>query len=163
MNRFIGSSPVVITNNYYTVADVHSLQSLHTNLLATLPFPCSFSSPLKSSKSKSKSLYDWQFTANQFVLASSLLRPTTRYWHENVFKIVAVQVPTKLEMWQNYVAFVFVITYVLQVMWPCVVHILITDHRPLLSMRVPRVCALTSSSGRRGKWGLDLRSGRTKN
>jgi hypothetical protein len=33
---------------------------------------------------------------------------------KNIFKIVPVQVPTKLEMWQNYVAFVFVITYVLQ-------------------------------------------------
>jgi hypothetical protein len=30
------------------------------------------------------------------------------FWRENVFKIVPVQVPTKLEMWQNYVAFVFV-------------------------------------------------------
>jgi hypothetical protein len=37
-----------------------------------------------------------------------------RFWRENVFKIFPVQVPTKLEeMWQNYVAFVFVITYVL--------------------------------------------------
>jgi hypothetical protein len=36
---------------------------------------------------------------------------------ENVFKIVPVQVPTKLEMRKNYVAFVFVITYVLQTMW----------------------------------------------
>jgi hypothetical protein len=30
------------------------------------------------SKSKSKLLYDWRFTASQFVLASSPLRPTTR-------------------------------------------------------------------------------------
>jgi hypothetical protein len=29
-------------------------------------------------KSKSKLLYDWRFTANQFVLASSPLRPTAR-------------------------------------------------------------------------------------
>jgi hypothetical protein len=33
MNRFFGSSPVVTTNNYYTIADLHNLQSLHTNLL----------------------------------------------------------------------------------------------------------------------------------
>jgi hypothetical protein len=52
-----------------------------------------------------------------------------------------------LEMWQNDVAFVSVITYLLQAMWPCVVHILIIGHRPLLSMRVSRVCALTSWSG----------------
>jgi hypothetical protein len=85
------------------------------------------------------------------------------FWRENIFKIVPVQVPTKLEMWQNYVTFVFVITYVLQAMWPCVVHILIIDHRSLLSMRVPRVCALRSSSGGRSNWGLDSRSGRVKN
>jgi ATP/ADP translocase len=47
------------------------------------------------------------------------------FWRENVFKIVPVQVPTKLEMWQNCVAFIFVITYVLQAMWPHVVYILI--------------------------------------
>jgi hypothetical protein len=54
MNRLIGSSPLVTTNNYYTVANLHNLQSLHNNLpillLATLHFPCNFSSPqLKSS------------------------------------------------------------------------------------------------------------------
>jgi hypothetical protein len=52
---------------------------------------------------------------------------------------------------------------VLQAIWPCVVRILIIDHRPRLSMQVPRVCALTSSSRGQGKWGLDLRSGRAKN
>jgi hypothetical protein len=31
-------------------------------------------------KSKSELLYDWRFTANQFVLASSPLRPTTRFF-----------------------------------------------------------------------------------
>jgi hypothetical protein len=31
-----------------------------------------------NSKSKSKLLYDWRFTANQFILASGPLRPTTR-------------------------------------------------------------------------------------
>jgi hypothetical protein len=86
------------------------------------------------------------------------------FWCENVFKIVPVQVPTKLEMWQTYVAFVFVITYVLQAMWPCVVPTLIIDHRPLLSTWVSRVCALTSSKrGGWGKWGLNLCSGRAKN
>jgi hypothetical protein len=33
MNRFIGSSPVVTSNNHYTIADIRNLQSLHTNLL----------------------------------------------------------------------------------------------------------------------------------
>jgi hypothetical protein len=79
------------------------------------------------------------------------------FLRENVFKIIPVQVPTKLKMWQNYVAFVFVITYVLQAMWPCVVHILIIDHRPLLSMRVPRVCALTSWAGS-GASGVSIRA-----
>jgi hypothetical protein len=37
INWFIGSSPVVTTNNYYTIADLHSLQSLHTNLLSLFP------------------------------------------------------------------------------------------------------------------------------
>jgi hypothetical protein len=50
-----------------------------------------------------------------------------------------------------------VITYVLQTMWPCVVHILIIDHRPLLSMRVPRVCALKSSRGG-GASGVSIRA-----
>jgi hypothetical protein len=79
------------------------------------------------------------------------------FWREKVFKIVPVQVPTKIEMWQNYVAFVLVITYILQAMWPYVVHILIIDHRPLLSMGVPRVCALTSSSGD-GESGILIRA-----
>jgi hypothetical protein len=79
----------------------------------------------------------------------------TVFWRENVLKIVPVQVPTKLEIWQNCVAFVFVITYVLQVLWLYIVHILIIDHRPLLFMGVPRFCALTSSSWGRGKRGLD--------
>jgi hypothetical protein len=88
---------------------------------------------------------------------------TVFFCREKVFKIVPVQVPTKLQMWQNYLASFFVITYVLQAMWPCVVHILIIDHRPRLSMRVPRVWPLMSSRGGRGKWGLDSRSGRAKN
>jgi hypothetical protein len=33
-------------------------------------------------QSKSKLLYDWRFTANQFVLASSPLRPTTRFFFQ---------------------------------------------------------------------------------
>jgi hypothetical protein len=101
---------------------------------------------------------------NMFSLLSSTYCFTQiACWRENVFKIVPVLVLTKLEMWQNYVAYVFVITYVLQAMWPCVFHILIIDHRPLLSMWVPRVCALTSSSGGRGNWGFDSRFGRAKN
>jgi hypothetical protein len=34
----------------------------------------------KPPKSKSELLYDWRFTANQFVLASRPLRPTTRFF-----------------------------------------------------------------------------------
>jgi hypothetical protein len=34
--------------------------------------------PFSKSKSKSKLIYDWRFTANQFVLASIPLRLTTR-------------------------------------------------------------------------------------
>jgi hypothetical protein len=37
MNRFIEHSQVVTTNNYYTIADLHDLQSLHTNLLSLFP------------------------------------------------------------------------------------------------------------------------------
>jgi hypothetical protein len=37
MNRFIGFSPVVTTNNYYTIADLHDLQSLRTNFLTLFP------------------------------------------------------------------------------------------------------------------------------
>jgi hypothetical protein len=37
---------------------------------------------LPQSQSKSKLLYDWQFTANQFVLASRPLRPTTRLFFQ---------------------------------------------------------------------------------
>jgi hypothetical protein len=37
MDRFIGSSQVVTTNNYYTIADLQNLQSLHTNLLSLFP------------------------------------------------------------------------------------------------------------------------------
>jgi hypothetical protein len=37
MNRFIESSPVVTINNYYTIAEIHNLQSLHTNLLSLFP------------------------------------------------------------------------------------------------------------------------------
>jgi hypothetical protein len=40
----------------------------------------SLSSYAGLSKSKSKLLYDWRFTANQFVLASSPLRPTTDFF-----------------------------------------------------------------------------------
>jgi hypothetical protein len=37
MNLFIGSSPVVTTNNYETIADLHGLQRLHTNHLSLFP------------------------------------------------------------------------------------------------------------------------------
>jgi hypothetical protein len=34
---FINHLQVVTTNNYYTIADLHNLQSLHTNLLNLFP------------------------------------------------------------------------------------------------------------------------------
>jgi hypothetical protein len=37
MNRFIGSSPIVTTNNYYTIADIHNLQSLYSNPVGIFP------------------------------------------------------------------------------------------------------------------------------
>jgi hypothetical protein len=60
---------VVITKAYHwTWPSVHPTPKLNENkkFLEELP------------KSKSKLLYDWRFVANQFVLASSPLRPTTR-------------------------------------------------------------------------------------
>jgi hypothetical protein len=75
----------------------------------------------------------------------------------NVFKIVPVQVLTKLEMSQNYVTFIFVVTYVLQTMWPCVVHILIIDHRPLLSIR-SRMFALLRHRAGDGASGVSIRA-----
>jgi hypothetical protein len=35
--RFINHIQVVTTNNYYTIADLHNLQSLHINLLSVFP------------------------------------------------------------------------------------------------------------------------------
>jgi hypothetical protein len=35
--EFINNLRVVITNNYYTIADLHNLESLHTNLLSLFP------------------------------------------------------------------------------------------------------------------------------
>jgi hypothetical protein len=35
--EFINNLQVIITNNYYTLADLHNLQSLHTNLLSLFP------------------------------------------------------------------------------------------------------------------------------
>jgi uncharacterized protein (DUF486 family) len=42
MNRFIEYSLAVTTNNYYTIADLHNLQSLHANLHSLFPvvFTC---------------------------------------------------------------------------------------------------------------------------
>jgi hypothetical protein len=37
---FIGYLQVVITNNYYTIADLHNLQSLQNNLLSLLSLVC---------------------------------------------------------------------------------------------------------------------------
>jgi hypothetical protein len=49
-------------------------------LLRLTPFHCTALTHSLTAKSKSKLLYDWRFTANQFVLASSPLRPTTRFF-----------------------------------------------------------------------------------
>jgi hypothetical protein len=35
--RFINNLQVVTTNNYYTLTDLHNLQSLHINLLSLFP------------------------------------------------------------------------------------------------------------------------------
>jgi hypothetical protein len=45
---------------------------------------------LSTDKSKSKLLYDWRFTANQFILASSLLRPTTRDFFNSTLAVIAL-------------------------------------------------------------------------
>lgn len=42
------------------------------------------------------------------------------FWHENVSGMCPVNVTIKLTMWQMYVAFVFVRTYVTQEQWLCV-------------------------------------------
>jgi hypothetical protein len=36
IDRFIELPPVVTTNNYYTIADLHNLQALHINFLSLL-------------------------------------------------------------------------------------------------------------------------------
>jgi hypothetical protein len=50
-------------------------------------------------KSKSKLLYDWQFTANQFVLAPGPLRPTTRDCFSN--RTLAVIVLISHPLWRE--------------------------------------------------------------
>jgi hypothetical protein len=47
----------------------------NANLILSLPTADSL-----ESKSQSKLLYNWRFTANNFVLVPSLLRLTTRFW-----------------------------------------------------------------------------------
>jgi hypothetical protein len=65
----------------YTFQISHIMCSLHRCIVATNPALHSFTyrthSQLNWVKSKSKLLYDWRFTANQFALASSPARPTT--------------------------------------------------------------------------------------
>jgi hypothetical protein len=55
MNKFIGHSEVVTTNNYKTLKSI-----------------------VTTAESESELLYDWRYTANQLVLAPSPLRLTTR-------------------------------------------------------------------------------------
>jgi membrane-anchored protein YejM (alkaline phosphatase superfamily) len=57
MNRFIGSSPVVTTNNYYTIANIHNLQWFHTNLLSLFPlvFIIRFLAPIYNTFTVNKS------------------------------------------------------------------------------------------------------------
>jgi hypothetical protein len=93
---------VVTTSNYNTVANFHTLHFTTTHAKSfksavashfpvtdlnngdssatVLSYIRSFLHRLhcKSLTSESELLYDWRFTANQFVLATSPLRPTTR-------------------------------------------------------------------------------------
>jgi hypothetical protein len=52
---FTNHLQVVTTNNYYTIADLYNLQSLHTNLL--VPFTQTTITPHQSSRSISTSLH----------------------------------------------------------------------------------------------------------
>jgi hypothetical protein len=65
---------LLITINYSAMANLPTSQIIRTRSILVLALRFT---PLYS-KSKSKLLYDWRFTANQFVLASNPLRPTTR-------------------------------------------------------------------------------------
>jgi hypothetical protein len=94
MIGFIGTS-IVITTNYNSSQSMTAKDSFHSLLdYKSLLFYCnwfgtdlrishffSFRCPLVNTQlsgSESELLYDWQFTANQFVLARSFLRLTIR-------------------------------------------------------------------------------------
>jgi hypothetical protein len=70
--RIFNTGTVRVSLNY-TFQISHIKSSLHNQT-----FNWELLLTILLSKSKSKSLYDWRFTANQFVLASSPLRLTTR-------------------------------------------------------------------------------------
>jgi hypothetical protein len=83
------NTQLIITLNYSTIANFYTLQftrahrlgffvTLSASRLLVMASSSSSLPTVYSSKSKSKLFYDWRFTANQFVLASSPLRPTTR-------------------------------------------------------------------------------------
>jgi hypothetical protein len=99
---------IVITLNYSSIANLHTLW-ITTAYAKSFPAGSVFTSSClvkasdkcyssasvvksclnggsllaaQSSKSKSELLYDWRFTANQFVLASSPLRPTARHFFQ---------------------------------------------------------------------------------
>jgi hypothetical protein len=97
---FIGAT-ITITLNYSAIDDFHALQittaydqsfpdfSVFTSRFPAMtsnsgdssasvltPFSAGHRLPTElSSESESELLYDWRFTVNQFVLATSLLRP----------------------------------------------------------------------------------------
>jgi hypothetical protein len=106
VNGFTEHWQIVTTSNYSAISNSHTLQfttartkysqpavsslvdvllllGSHPRRLAAISHQppillTAVSRPSCKSKSKSKLLYDWRFTANQFVLASNPLRPTTR-------------------------------------------------------------------------------------
>jgi hypothetical protein len=80
-------SRVVTTIRYYTFKTylwhANSYNTLKVNTSTTeLPWMTSSGRILSKKKSKLKLLYDWRFTANQFVLAWGPLRPTTRIFFQ---------------------------------------------------------------------------------
>jgi hypothetical protein len=96
----------------HSIITVHTFRCsliLHSSLLTfLLSFACTsvFLAPMLNSdtgtlltpsfQSESVLLYDWQFTANQFVLAPSPLRPTARIFFRNWTPAVIVLITSYL-------------------------------------------------------------------
>jgi hypothetical protein len=81
-SSLLGNGSYLVNISQLNAQLLHCLLESFTNeswLLLATPLQDSFvSSTDWISKSKSKLLYDWQFTANQFVLASTTLSLSTR-------------------------------------------------------------------------------------